>query len=64
MVAENALLEPEVVEVPAVNKIACRKRKPNYSAQEIAIITQTFEENQAVQYLNQILLTQPLTNAK
>ena len=62
MAAENALLEPEVVKVPAINKIACRKRKPNFS--EIAIITQTFEENQAVQYLNQILLTQPLTNAK
>ena len=54
MAAENSLLE---LEVSAVNeqsgevqrvKTACRKRKPKISAQEIAIITQKFEENQAV----------------
>ena len=54
MAAENSFLE---LEVSAVNeqsgevqivKTACRKRKPNFSAQEIAIITQKFEENQAV----------------
>ena len=38
MDAENSLLELEAVEVPAVNKTACRKRKPNFSAQEIAKI--------------------------
>ena len=27
---------------------ACRKRKPKFSAQEISIITQKFEENQAI----------------
>ena len=44
----NSLLELEAVEVPAVNKTACRKKKPNFSAQEIAIVTQKFEENKAV----------------
>ena len=48
MAAKNSLLELEAVEVPAVNKSACRKGKPNFSAQEIAIVTQKFEENKAV----------------
>ena len=48
MAAENSLFELEAVEVPPVNKTACRKRKPNFSIQETAMITQTFEENQAV----------------
>ena len=55
MADKNSLLELEVTgiineqsrEVEIV-KIACKKRKPNFSAQEIAIITQKFEENQAV----------------
>ena len=38
MDAENSLLELEAVEVPAVNKTAGRKRKQNFSAQEIAKI--------------------------
>ena len=48
MDAENFLLELETVEIPAANKTACRKRKPNCSAQEIAVVAQRFEENQAV----------------
>ena len=48
MAAENSSFELEAVEVPPVNKNACRKRKPNFSIQEIAMITQKFEENQAV----------------
>ena len=48
MAAENSLFELEAVEVPPVNKNACRKRKPNFSVQETAMITQTFEEKQAV----------------
>ena len=48
MAAENSSFELEVVEVAPVNKNACRKRKPNFSVQEIAVITQKFEENQAV----------------
>ena len=47
MAAENSSFELEVVEVAPVNKNACRKRKPNFSVQEIAVITQKFEENQA-----------------
>ena len=55
MAHKNSLLELEVTGV--VNEqsreveiviTACRKRKPNFSAQEIAIITQKFEENQVV----------------
>ena len=61
MDAENSLLELEAVEVPAVNKTACRKRKPNFSAQEIAVIAQRFEENQAV-LKSKFILTQPLYN--
>ena len=48
MAAENSLFELEAVEVPPVNKNACRKWKPNFSVQEIALITQKFEENQAI----------------
>ena len=48
MAAENSSFELEAVEVAPVNKNACRKRKPNFSVQEIAVITQKFEENQAV----------------
>ena len=48
MAAKNSSFELEAVEVPPVNKNACRKRKPNFSVQEIAMITQKFEENQAV----------------
>ena len=48
MAAENSLFELEAVEVLPVNKNACRKRKPNFSVQETAMITQTFEEKQAV----------------
>ena len=52
MATENCLLE-----VPCANeqstevrivKSGCRKRKANFSAHEIAIITQTFEENQSI----------------
>ena len=60
MDAENSLLELETVEIPAVNKPACRKRKQNFSAQEIAVIAQRFEENQAV-LKSKSILTQPLT---
>ena len=60
MDAENSLLELETVEIPAVNKTACRKRKQNFSAQEIAVIAQRFEENQAV-LKSKSILTQPLT---
>ena len=38
MDAENSLLELDALEVPAVNKTSCRKRKPNFSAQEITKI--------------------------
>ncbi|XP_068695997.1 uncharacterized protein [Montipora foliosa] len=55
MADKNSLLELEVTGVVneqsrevEIVKTACRKRKPNFSAQEIAIITQKFEENQAV----------------
>ena len=48
MAAKNSSFELEAVEVPPVNKNACRKQKPNFSVQEIAMITQKFEENQAV----------------
>ena len=48
MAAENSSFELEAIEVPSVNKNAYRKRKPNFSIQEIAMITQKFEENQAV----------------
>ena len=52
MAVENSLLE-----IPCVNeklteigvvKNGCRKRKPNFSAKEIVIITKMFEENQAI----------------
>ena len=52
MVVENSLLE-----IPGVNeklteirivKNSCRKRKRNFSAQEIVIVTKTSEGNQAV----------------
>ena len=56
---KNSLLELEAVEVTAVNKTACRKRKPNFLAQEIAIIAQRFEENKTVQKLK---LTNTTTN--
>ena len=39
MAAKNSSFELEAVEVPPVNKNACRKRKPNFSVQEIAMIT-------------------------
>ena len=45
MAAENSSFELEAVEVPPVNK---NQKKPNFSIQEIAMITQKFEENQAV----------------
>ena len=55
MAHKNSLLELEVTGVVneqsrevEIIKTACRKRKPNFSAQEIAIITQKFEENQVV----------------
>ena len=55
MADKSSLLELEVSGVVneqsrevEIVKTAFRKRKPNFSAQEIAIITQTFEENQAV----------------
>ena len=54
MAAENSLLEFEVPVVKEQSRevqilqTACRKRKPNFSAQEISIITQKFEENQAI----------------
>lgn len=55
MAHKNYLLELEVTGVVneqsrevEIVKTACRKRKPNFSAQEIAIITQKFEENQVV----------------
>ena len=55
MAHKNSLLELEVTGVVneqsrevEIVKTACRKRKPNFSAQEIAIITQKFEENQVV----------------
>ena len=54
MADKNSLLELEVTGVVneqsrevEILKTACRKRKPNFSAQEIAIITQKLEENQA-----------------
>ncbi|XP_044168967.1 uncharacterized protein LOC122953205 [Acropora millepora] len=54
MAHKNSLLELEVTGVVneqsrevEIVKTACRKRKPNFSAQEIAIITQKLEENQA-----------------
>ena len=52
MATENCLLE-----VPGANeqsteiqivKNGCRKRKANFSAHEIAIISQTFEDNQSI----------------
>ena len=55
MAAENSLFELE--DVPGVDEqsrevqilqTTCRKRKPNFSAQEILIITQKFEENQTI----------------
>ena len=55
MTHKNYLLELEVTGVVneqsrevEIVKTACRKRKPNFSAQEIAIIIQKFEENQVV----------------
>ena len=55
MADKTSLLELEVTGVVneqsrevEIVKTACRKRKPNFSAQEIAIITQKFEENHAV----------------
>ena len=48
MAAQNSSFELEAVEVALVNKNACRKRKPNFSVQEIVVITQKFEENQAI----------------
>ena len=48
MAAENSLFELEAVEVPPVNKNACRKWKPNFSVQEITLMTQKFEETQAI----------------
>ena len=52
MAVENSLLEilgvnEKLTEIRIV-KTGCRKRKRNFSAQEIVIITETFEENQAV----------------
>ena len=52
MTAENFLHElPGVNEQLAelqIIKTGYRKRKPNFSVQEIAIITQKFEQNQAI----------------
>ena len=52
MATENCLLEvpganEQSTEVQIV-KSGCRKRKANFSAHEIAIITQKFEENQSI----------------
>ena len=55
MAAQNSLFELE--DVPGVDEqsrevqilqTTCRKRKPNFSAQEISIITQKFKENQTI----------------
>ena len=48
MAAKNYLFELKAVEVLPVNKNTRRKWKLDFSVQEIAMITQKFEENQAV----------------
>ena len=52
MATDNSFIEVHGVNEPLkdvqIVKTSCRKRKPNFSAQEIAVITEKFEENQAV----------------
>ena len=52
MATDNSFIEVHGVNEPLkdvqIVKTGCRKRKPNFSAQEIAVITEKFEENQAV----------------